>query len=369
MTQALALKGHAVHLLAPDAISGEEALEADRDWDALARHYGLRLRFPIEWIAIRPSWRKYDFAWHAVGRSQVLEADYLYTRLPQAAALASTRGGRVIFEVHDAPQGNLGPRIFRFLLGSPQVLRIVLISEALKADLSSSFGIGLEPPRTIVAPDGVDLERFKDLPEPPAARHALNLEAGLSLPETAFTAGYSGHLYAGRGTSLILELAARLPQVTFLIVGGEPEAVERLKAQAQARNLTNLYLTGFIPNADLPRYQAACDFLLMPYQRRVAASSGGDIARYLSPMKLFEYLACGRVILSSDLPVLCEALSPENAVLLPPEDVNAWCEAILALCAQPEKRTALARQARQVAQGYTWESRAGLVLSGLEGMA
>ncbi len=117
-------------------------------------------------------------------------------------------------------------------------------------------------------------------------------------------------------------MAECLPEVTFLLVGGDPEDVGRL--QAQAKGLKNVILTGFIPNVDLPLYQAACDVLLMPYQRQVAASSGGDIARYLSPMKLFEYLACGRAILCSDLPVLHEVLNPENAVLLPPDDTQAW---------------------------------------------
>jgi len=95
--------------------------------------------------------------------------------------------------------------------------------------------------------------------------------------------------------------------VSFLLAGGEPEDVAALREKSANLGLSNVILTGFIPNADLPIYQAACDILLMPYQSQVAASSGGDIARYLSPMKLFEYLACGKPILSSDLPVLRES--------------------------------------------------------------
>jgi hypothetical protein len=51
-----------------------------------------------------------------------------------------------------------------------------------------------------------------------------------------------------------------------------------LQAQAD-RRLSNFFLTGFVPNADLPAYQAACD-ALCALQPRVAASSGGDISRY-----------------------------------------------------------------------------------------
>ena len=131
------------------------------------------------------------------------------------------------------------------------------------------------------------------------------------------------------------------------------------------QGLENVLTTGFVPNAELPRYQSACDILLMPYQQYVSASSGGDIARYLSPMKLFEYLACGRAIVSSDLPVLREVLNSENAVLLPPGDVDAWVTALRELQANPELRACLAEKARREATKYTWQARAKRILDGI----
>jgi glycosyltransferase involved in cell wall biosynthesis len=120
-----------------------------------------------------------------------------------------------------------------------------------------------------------------------------------------------------------------------------------------------------VPNAELPRYQAACDVLLMPYQRHVAASSGGDIARYLSPMKLFENMACGRPILSSDLPVLQEVLNPENALLLPADDLDAWVAALQELAASPETRLRFSAQARRDVTAYSWDRRAARILEGI----
>ena len=117
-------------------------------------------------------------------------------------------------------------------------------------------------------------------------------------------------------------------------------------------------MTGFVPNAELPKYQAACDVLLMPYQSQVSASSGGDIGRYLSPMKLFEYLACGRAICSSNLPVLQEILSQEIALLLPPDNIQAWVAAIKKLDDNPDLRKDLGNNARAAAQKYSWEARA-----------
>jgi glycosyltransferase involved in cell wall biosynthesis len=364
MTQALANLGHTVLLIAPGLPTpGEEGCQ----WEALARQYGLLRPFPVEWLVASPRLRRYDFAWRAVRRARQWDADLLYTRLPQAATMASVLGMATILEIHDLPQGKVGPLMFRLYLKGHGAKRLVTITQTLALDLAQKLGAPALPPFTIIAPDGVDLDRYAALPDPAQARQALNQarDAGSSLLPERFTAGYTGHFYPGRGHELLLAMAERLPEITFLLVGGEPEDVARLLAQA--KGLNNVILTGFIPNVDLPLYQAACDVLLMPYQRQVAASSGGDIARYLSPMKLFEYLACGRAILCSDLPVLREVLNPDNAVLLPPDEVQAWVKALKSLQAEPERGGELAAKAHQAAVFYTWEARAAQVLDNIKG--
>ena len=141
----------------------------------------------------------------------------------------------------------------------------------------------------------------------------------LGLPEKP-TAGYTGHLYAGRGMTLLDQLAHRLPQVNFLWAGGRAGRGAGLAERLKAESLSNVRLTGFVENRQLPLYQAAAEVLLMPYERTISGSSGGNSAAYASPMKMFEYMACRRAILSSDLPVMREVLNETNAVLCPPED-------------------------------------------------
>jgi len=103
-------------------------------------------------------------------------------------------------------------------------------------------------------------------------------------------------------------------------VGGNPADtaswIDRLEQDA----VKNVKLTGFVPNAELPLYQAAADVLLMPYEKSIAGSGGGNSAEICSPMKMFDYLASGRVILASDLPVFHEVLNENNAIFCPPED-------------------------------------------------
>jgi glycosyltransferase involved in cell wall biosynthesis len=370
MTQAIANLGHQVNLAVPEA-PGRIRIDSQR-WEDIAHYYGLSNKFPIDYLSAKSSLRKYDYAWYAVRWARRWEADIIYTRLPQAATLAAFQGYRTILEVHDFPQGFFGPILFKRFLKGDGAKRLVVISRVLASDLHEEFGSPEQPPFTQVIPDGVDLIRYSDLPESdesrsklfPALQQYLDKSEPHLFPER-FTAGYTGHLYHGRGVHLILELAKRLPDVNFLLVGGELQDVSRVKGIVKERGLQNVIITGFVPNAELPLYQAASDVLLMPYQRRVAASSGGDIARYLSPMKLFEYMACGRAICSSDLPVLREVLSEEIAILLPPEDIDSWVAALRELRDNPDQRNSLANKAQQAAGRYSWDSRAEKILEGI----
>jgi len=201
----------------------------------------------------------------------------------------------------------------------------------------------------------VDLERYASLPGPEPARRRL----GLPVAPTVLC---TGHLYEGRGTGLFLELAKKFPQTSFVWVGGRPADVEVWKQRAAG--LLNVTFTGFVPNERIPLYQSAADVLLMPYQSTVATSSGGNTAEICSPMKMFEYMAAGRAILSSDLPVLHEVLDGQMAIFCPVEDAGAWESALGELLLDENRRSALGQHARLAVEQYSWVKRAQRVLEG-----
>jgi glycosyltransferase involved in cell wall biosynthesis len=201
----------------------------------------------------------------------------------------------------------------------------------------------------------VDLERFASLPEPAVARRQIGLREGPTVMCT-------GHLYAGRGADLFLALARVLPQVQFVWAGGRAEDIDHWKQKAAS---DNVLFTGFIPNRDLPRYQAAADILLMPYSRSIMGSSGSvDSAAVASPMKMFEYMAAGRAIVSADLPVIREVLNEKNAAFCKPDEVRDWRVEIEALLEDEARRNALGAQAQKDVQGYTWVARAQRIMNG-----
>jgi glycosyltransferase involved in cell wall biosynthesis len=167
---------------------------------------------------------------------------------------------------------------------------------------------------------------------------------------------------------LFLALAKAIPQAHFVWVGGRPADVAAWQAQAAAQNITNLTFTGFIPNQDLPLYQSAADILLMPYSRSIMGSSGtADSASVASPMKMFEYMAAGRAIVTADLPVIREVLNEANAVFCEPDDVADWKDKVESLLFDVPHRTGLGRSARESVRGYTWLARAEKILVGFVG--
>jgi len=338
--QAFAQLRHDVTLLVP----GNQPSEISHQ--QMQSQYGLQESFPIEWLAVR---NRRLFPWEAVRRARRLAPDLLYAWPLQSAVLGLLSGKPSLLELHDFPAGRFGPFWLRLFLIFPGRKRCLPITEALRCALH------LPEEQTVIAPDGVDIERYRDLPDADSARRQLNL------PE-APTVLCTGHLYEGRGADMFLKLARKFPQAEFVWVGGRPADVEAWKGRAT--NLANVTFTGFVPNERIPLYQSAADVLLMPYGRAVSTSSGGNTAEICSPMKMFEYMAAGRAILTSDLPVLREVLDETKAVFSPLEQVEAWEAALGGLLADPQRRQALGQRARSAVEQYSWVKRAQRVLEG-----
>jgi glycosyltransferase involved in cell wall biosynthesis len=347
--QALAQLGHEVVLLVP----GREKF----GWEALAGHYGLITPFTVEWLPAQPRLKRYDFSLKAVRRASALKANLVYAWAPQAALIAGLQGLPVMLELHGEPEGKLGPLVLKSFLKLQGPKRLLPITQALQERIESLYARRFSPGEFVVVPNGVDLERYTALPAPENARHQLELEQ-------TFTAGYTGHMYPGRGMGLLFDLARRFPQVQFLWVGGRREDVKTWQERLEKEAVKNVRLIGFVENSRLPLYQAAAEVLLMPYERRIEGSSGGNSADFCSPMKMFEYMAAGRAIITSDLPVIREVLNDTSAVFCPPEDLEAWSEALERLLVDPEDGLRLGRSVLDQIENYTWIERARRALEG-----
>ena len=349
---ALAQLGHNLTLIVPENRQSEIGNRKSGIVN-LKSHYGLQTEFPIEWLS---SSSRRLFTWESVRRARELRPDLLYTWFPQSAVFGLLYKLPVIFEIHIQPTGMFGPawhRVFANLRGKK---RLVSITQALVNILEQDYKMRLQPNEVVIAPNGVDLERFASLPDPITARRQIGLRESPTVMCT-------GHLYAGRGVELFLSLAKSIPHTQFVWVGGRPEDITTWKNRAATENISNITFTGFIPNSDLPLYQAAADILLMPYSRSIMGSSGtADSASVASPMKMFEYMAAGRAIVTSDLSVIREVLNEKNAVFCKPDEVGDWRLEVERLLIDEARRIQLGNQARRDVEGYTWLAREEKVL-------
>ncbi len=236
---------------------------------------------------------------------------------------------------------------------SPALRGIFCISKSLIEDYAAA---GARRELLRWAPDGVDLQRF----EPAVARE--DARARLGLPAEARIVCHSGHLYPGRGVEETLEAITSLPDVQLVLIGGNPEDVNRIRAFAARRDLCDrVRFEGTVPNGKVPLYLWAADALIMPYTTRTTT------ARAMSPLKMFEYMAAGRPIVATDFPSVREVLRDgENALLVAPDSPGEIARGLRRVLEDRTLAEAVAVRARKDVEAYTWERRAGHILGVLE---
>ena len=277
--------------------------------------------------------------------------DCAFTRSPVFARIAIDKGLSTILELHAVPDLNSGDfRRVAYAWSHPNLCRIITISQTLADDLVGVYGAPRPSCDIVVAHDGALAG--------PRPGQATEHDGPLRV-------GYFGHLYPGKGMETIAALAPLLPDLRFEVYGGTEDDLTRWRAACASSD--NLTLHGYIPHLEVAERMGECDILLAPYATQVSHFGRGDIGRWMSPLKLFEYMAAERPIVTADLPVLREVVRDgETALLCPPGDVLAYVDALKRLSADPTLRARLGSAGRDLLEAeYTWEKRARRVLKGI----
>ena len=273
------------------------------------------------------------------------EKDILYTRDFLTTLFFSKRKFKVL-ELHSISKSK-----FLFSLAVNRTNLFVVLTTSIKKTL---IDFGVDDKKILISPSGVDLSQFNQI--------SNNFEIkGIS--ENDFVYGYVGTLKTmgmEKGVADGLRVLNLLPtNFKFLVIGGEVEDVEYYKKMSVDLGVSDrVVFIGNVPHSDVNKYSMKCDVFVAPFPENKHYSY------YMSPLKIFEYMASKKPIITTTLPTLMEILTnEENAILVPPSSPEALASAIKRLS---EDRTLCARLVEnaysEVKEKYTWEVRTQRIL-------
>ena len=260
---------------------------------------------------------------------QLLKFRYkaIITRNVVVAFICSILNIKFVYETHDAFRGTLKNIFESRVFKSKSLIKFVVISKRLAMDYKDLFDCYPE-----VCHDAADI-----------------FSPAIPIRNEVKKVFYVGSLYRGRGIEIIQKLAMQNKDLDFHIYGGKKSYSEQ-----------NMHYHGFASQIEIQEAVSNADILLMPYQTKLETANGGiDTARWMSPMKMFEYMSFGVPIISSDLPVLREVLNSQNSVLVEPSNVKNWNDALVNLRNNRSLRSKIATNAKKDHKNhYTWSQRA-----------
>ncbi|WP_072622294.1 glycosyltransferase [Spirulina major] len=171
---------------------------------------------------------------------------------------------------------------------------------------------------------------------------------------------YAGALEPFKGIDIILDIAPQFPDVQFALAGGPPTQIAHYEAELKTRHLTNVSLLGYLSHDRLAPLLQAADILVYPHH-------AGNAANFTSPMKLFDYIAAGRNIISTTIPPLREfQTSPLITAWAEPDNPQDFALQLRKTLTTQPAWTPQGLYPWNAVQSYSWEARIEKTLHGLD---
>ena len=281
------------------------------------------------------------------------KADLIYGRFLLGCVISTQLDTKVIYEAHNESwhESFYSKYLLMYLSKKTNFSKLIVISSALK----KAF---------------LDLKIFR-YSKIQVLHDGANKYENLKLPNISLKGSpgelnicYVGHLYPGKGMEIISKIVTGLKQHRFHIIGGFEEDINYWK------NITksdNIFFYGHLNHAHVQHYISLMDICLLPLQENIQSFGYNDnqtmnIAKYTSPLKLFEYMAAKKLIIASDLSVIREILNEKNSILVKCDDYSAWVKSI-----KKAENRGLRNKLSNVAESeflknYTWDIRANRAL-------
>ena len=250
---------------------------------------------------------------------------------------------KLIFELHhslelESRSSIILLRLFKFL-NSTKVFKIVAISEAIKDYYVRNFNIYIK--KIIVLPSGSNLK--------------INY---FFKKKIRFDIGYFGLIEKKKSFDLISRVAKIDRENNYHLYGN-------ILGNLKKNNYKNLKIYNYIPYKDIKEAYSKMDILILPYSKVVPVAGGvGNIIDFTSPLKLFDYMAAGKLIIASNIPVLREVLKNNvNCIFINNfNNPNSWRLELFKLKNNIYKRKIISKKSYINSKKFTLIKRASLYL-------
>lgn len=342
---ALAGRGHDAILSVP----APPELPPDFEREVLD-YYGIEA--PLK-ITPMPSFTKniaLQHAYHAMHFPEhpaFADVDFIYARNPIVVMRALQCGQRVLMD-HYRPWGDQFPPlqpVFRRFMTHPRFLGLVVHSAY---SYESYRRLGIPATKLRVVHNGFDPRRMDPVLSKQEAR------ALLDLPPASRIVTYAGRVNDKKGLEIILELADRMPEVSFVLVGSTGRGPIELEAETKS----NVRVVPWQTSGSIAPYLYASDVLTIPPSSAPLERVGNTVL----PLKLFLYLATGRAIFAAASPDTAEILEHDhNAWLVSAGDTSEAERQLRILLDDPGRLERLGRACQEQAAGLTWDGRAAKI--------
>jgi glycosyltransferase involved in cell wall biosynthesis len=186
--------------------------------------------------------------------------------------------------------------------------------------------------------------------QPATPEQAARLRESLGIGPSTPTVLYTGTFEAYQGLDLLFDAMAsvrqRRPDARLVLAGGSTDQVARARARARDAGVEDITIfAGERPASEIPVYLLAGDVLVSPRSRGTN-----------TPLKIYQYLRSGRVIVATRLLTHTQVLSDETAILTGPTPLE-FADGIVKALADPARAEALGRRAQQLAETkYSYEA-------------
>ena len=185
-----------------------------------------------------------------------------------------------------------------------------------------------------------------------------DVRAQLGIPRERLVVGYTGAFYAWHGLEELVRAAESLRDldVAFLLVGQGERSAAIAEQIARAGLQARFLLPGRVPYAEVPRYVAACDVYVAPYNSASKLGPGGDFL--YDPLKIFEAMACGKPVVTLRAGNIAAMFADDRDVsLFEPGNAQDLAAKLRALLQDPARRARIGAAARAtVEQSYSWSA-------------